>query len=141
MKFMTKSKSKWLVALLLTSSTFGAQTQCGGLNAWYRAYNDMYFQGKLPKDTRILRAKLKPESIATTECEDDGTRCVIIYNTVYSLGPALEHQVLKHEQCHIWSWKEKFEHGPAWVKCMKSLRAQGSFDQDEIYDSTGEGNE
>lgn len=128
------------LCLVLTSTSLGV-TQCGGLDAWYRSYNDMYFQGKLAKDTTIVRAKLKQDAIAITMCDDKGAGCTIMFNEDYRVGPSFEHQVLKHEMCHVWSWIEDARHGKTWVKCMKSLRAQGSFDQDEIYNSTGEGPE
>jgi hypothetical protein len=81
------------------------------LPARYRELNVAYFEGKLPQ-ARVVYADNLPDNIlADTYEEIPGT-------FVIEVRPGVDVDVLRHEACHVASWPEGNEHGPAWDRCM-----------------------
>ena len=109
----------------------------------YVAYNQAYFQDKLPKDTKI---SLDPQAIgmADTGCDnnlgDMGIDCTMRFDLKYVLAPRTAESTLLHEMCHIKTWaktqadtrpegvsREEWDHNKYWRGCMLSLDAAGAF--------------
>ncbi len=101
-------------------------TDCQGLDAWNRYFNDEYFDGRLPHNVEICSRNTDDNKLAVTTLED---HFIITFNTQYRIGGGLEHLILLHEDCHILTWAEKAEHGRDWKNCMKRLDKIGAFNR------------
>lgn len=101
-------------------------SRCEGLDAWYRDYNDNYFQNRLPKNTVVDYSEHRDDIMAATSQFDDG-RFHIAFNEKYAKSARFAHLLMLHEQCHIDTWDEKEEHGKRWRACMLVVEFEGAF--------------
>jgi hypothetical protein len=104
---------------------------CQGLRAWYDHYNELYFDGNLPKDIIIEYASLPPGEMALTD--KVGGKFRIRFSRRYNQAAQVAHFSMLHEMCHV----EKFDepdmegfprfHGPFWRMCMERLEIKGAY--------------
>lgn len=120
------------IAMLLVCPFAQAVDRCSDLQGWYNGYNEQYFQNRLPHNTIVKREPWDKSVEYVAKTEHVGDHFVITFNNSYKLGAIMEHQVLKHEMCHVATWTEDDGHGKAWVACMVDLERQGSFHDDQI---------
>lgn len=92
----------------------------------YVSYNEMWFDGKLPKDTIFT---LTPNTSFQAETDKVNGTFVIRFNPKYNLVVSQIDLNLLHESCHIVTWDEDLDHGVRWVGCMRSLAARGALDR------------
>lgn len=104
------------------------------LKQLYDGYNQEYFFGLLPNETRVQYG----EMIGPSGEPDMGETSKIgpIFHIVISVHfhPSRKEAeiTLLHEMCHVQIWQsglvELDEHGPLWQDCMHRLAASGAFD-------------
>jgi hypothetical protein len=116
-----------LIILLLA---IPAIAQSNHLNAWFRSYNERYFNNELPQDVVITRNLNDSRFMALTEYKEDGFYHIKI-NPKYNPTDRVERLTLLHESCHIRlsvKHEEEFDdHGPLWQHCMQDLAKKGAF--------------
>jgi len=110
----------------------------------YASYNDLYFDNKLPKDTKISN-DLGGLDMADTLCDEAGQNCVVRFNPHWTAAPRVSESVMLHEMCHIRVWTKLLEkdrpeimnrvvynHSKPWQSCMLVLDAEGAFRRNNI---------
>ena len=114
--------------LLLTSVV---QAQPDRLDAWYRGYNEKYFNNELPKEITITHDLRDNRFQAWTQRLGDSFH--VAFNPLYNLASGTERLTLLHELCHIRNFVESEtefdDHGPKWQSCMHDLAHKGAFDE------------
>jgi hypothetical protein len=94
---------------------------------WYANANKDYFDGTLPKDTRIVWANLRADhSMADTSC--NAYDCLIRMDPFVNISPATAHLTELHEICHVYTRNVDLDHGPEWQNCMTMLFRKGALD-------------
>jgi len=114
------------------------------LGRLYAAYNDEYFDNKLPKDTKVFYT-LGGTDMADSECDDFGKQCVIRFNPHYTAAPRTAESAMLHEACHVKVWtkllesnrppmedKSRYGHSKPWQSCMLQLDVMGAFRHNQI---------
>ena len=101
----------------------------------FQHYNDGWFDGALPQNTKILYYDAGPDfAIGETDQSTyaDGTvQYVISVNSYYDRSPREALFTEVHELCHEaidMKGGEFEEHGPRWQGCMQRLAAAGAFE-------------
>ena len=96
--------------------------------------NDGYFDGNLPRDTKVVYGAPPDtlEVIGETYCTyvpQGGVRgCTIYIVPKYNLVAPIALETLNHEACHIATYGTEFDHGPDWQNCMLNLAKEGAFE-------------
>ncbi len=96
----------------------------------YQRFNNGWFNGELPQDTKIEYSDMGPDYPIglTTQIGDNFS----IFINAYDDRNVREAELTEfHEMCHVWvaTHGDEFEeHGPKWVGCMRGLAAAGAFD-------------
>jgi hypothetical protein len=112
----------------------------------YGAFNDLYFDNKLPKDTKITLSLGNPGRMAETGCvNDNGTNCTIDFNQHHVTAARTAETTMLHEMCHIKVWsktldknrppmddQQAYDHSRAWQGCMLDLDTMGAFRRTNI---------
>jgi hypothetical protein len=106
------------------------------LQAWYKSYNNLYFNNHLPRNINIewvdLHSKLRMgETQCTQTLKLDGPSelsCVIRLDPVYNLAFPVAKATLLHEMCHVKTYDEFDDHGRRWQACMQELWMDKAFD-------------
>lgn len=96
------------------------------LEYMYAANNEAYFNGRLPKDTRIVYTTPIPYgAIGDTE----STVPITIYiDSYYNRNMVQADETLLHEQCHVAVPIGLEAHGPEWQGCMYKLADNRAFE-------------
>ena len=95
--------------------------------------NDGYFDGNLPRDTRVIYggAPNDEEVIGATYCTYDPhggiSGCTIYIVPKYNLVAPQALETLIHETAHIATYGRDFDHGPIWQHEMLRLAEEGAF--------------
>lgn len=116
------------------------------LKSFYDAYNDEYFDGKLPRDTEVIldpTILAEKNELAETSCtftgysprgEQLGLRCTIRISSYLRPIPVVSDEVELHEMCHVSYWARDYDseghpvdHGTKWRRCMDRLHDAGAF--------------
>lgn len=93
----------------------------------YTGMNDVYFDGKLPRDTQIEYLPDGRTDIGRTFINDKGGFTIFI-NAYYDRSRREALFTEYHESCHIATWRKDFDpHGPAFQLCMRRLAEAGAF--------------
>lgn len=100
------------------------------LEVWYLGYNEVYFNGELPKTVIIDHNLHDDRYMAVTDSSGEYYR--ITFNLKYDPSPKQGRETLLHEQCHIQLAVEKETeldvHGKKWQSCMHRLANMGAFE-------------
>ena len=110
------------------------------LGRLFASYNDLYFDNKLPKDTKFFNT-LGGDNMADTECDELGQNCVVRFNPHYTAAVRVAEGTMLHEMCHMKVWtrvlesnrppmadKVQYDHdNKPWQSCMLSMDAMGAF--------------
>ena len=129
-----------LVLLLILAVMFSktlAPAAMDPLDAWYRGYNEVYFQNELPNTVYITHDLTDDRYMAVTDRLPLGVYH-INFNVKYGYTPipggisVIELRNLLHESCHVQVFIEEKEdefddHGPKWQSCMHRLANMGAF--------------
>ena len=120
------------------------ETSEDSLARMYVAYNDLYFDNKLPTETKVFYT-LGGENMADTECDDSGRNCVMRFNPHYTAANRVAEATMLHEMCHVKVWtrllesnrppmvdQRVYDHSKPWQSCMLSLDSMGAFRQINI---------
>lgn len=105
------------------------------LSFLYNAYNDVYFNGNLPRNIVVdWDPMLIPQhNMGLTECPDDKVAsdgCKITLSPDQQRWSRVWMMTLLHEECHVATWgKEKDAHGKQFHQCMRRLANEGAFDE------------
>lgn len=91
---------------------------------WYGAFNETYFNNRLPDDTEFSFDGT--QDMARTTKLSDG-RFKIQFNLYYLRAGQYLRLTELHEMCHIDTWDEKPDHGKRWGACMQRLNSMGAF--------------
>jgi hypothetical protein len=98
----------------------------------YQVYNDGYFDGKLPKTLLVYVGSARGNAAITVNI---GNFNGLFEAEYIEINPAEnpirqeEYISLLHEMCHVSVGLTEFEeHGPKWHQCMRTLAAEGAFD-------------
>jgi hypothetical protein len=99
---------------------------------FYGGSNDVYFDGKLPKNVTVLyepNVSWNGDEDLGLTTNDYGTHYTIRINSYYVRDMKHGEMTMYHEECHLATWNEFNQHGPAWKQCMRRLAEQGAFDE------------
>ena len=117
---------------MFQSYAFGTKTTLVVLMQDYQEFNEDYFLGQLPKDTRITMGDLSHE-MGNTTVDGDGRWHITIDRESNPVERQAELTLL-HEQCHIYihvtkqDEKPDFDpHGKQFQGCMLDLAHHGAF--------------
>lgn len=104
------------------------------LQTWFEEYNESYYNGRLPKDTRVFWADLhsRPnKAMGETTCsmspENKPVNCTVRIDPLYNNVISTTRETLLHETCHVATYAEDLEHGPRWRTCIDTLWVEGAF--------------
>jgi hypothetical protein len=101
------------------------------LKLWYEAFNDNYFDSKLPVNTSVRWGNLSQEQAAgQTTKHDDGSFSIVI-DVRLNPSDSTAAMTLAHEECHVATWEKANgigSHGVVFESCMKGLAAKGAFE-------------
>jgi hypothetical protein len=105
----------------------------------YNNYNDLYFDNKLPTDTKFYY-DLTGSNMADTGCDDEGKNCVMRFNPKFTAAYRVAQGTMLHEMCHEKVWtklldkdrpamedQRAYDHSFVWQGCMLSLDTMGAF--------------
>jgi hypothetical protein len=114
------------------------------LRSLYSSYNDLYFDNKLPKNTKFFNT-LGGTDMADTECDESGENCVMRFNPHYTAAPRTAESAMMHEMCHVKVWtklldsnrppmqdQHAYAHSKPWQSCMLILDTEGAFRHNAI---------
>jgi hypothetical protein len=105
------------------------------VNKWYAATNDVYFDNRLPKDTKIEIRQIPPDTdadftIGQTTPLGNG-QYVIEIDPRFNRSGNQEGLTLDHEICHLSLLQQNGDgdskHGARFQACMQQLAAEGAF--------------
>jgi hypothetical protein len=98
------------------------------LKLWFGEYNQSYFLGALPDDTRVTYADLGSALMASTD-HIEGVFHIRINPKLNPSATGVLMAIL-HEQCHVLLWYSDpmEQHGVEFQRCMHRLAAAGAFD-------------
>ena len=129
-----------LVLLLILAVMFSktlAPAAMDPLDAWYRGYNEVYFQNELPNTVYVTHDLIDDHFMATTDRLSNGMYH-IAFNVKYGYTPipggvsVTELRNLLHEMCHVQLFMENdnefSDHGPHWQACMYKLARMRAFE-------------
>lgn len=108
------------------------------LHLWFNAFDDEYFNGRLPKDTVIDYTEFDDRWMATTDYWESDQKFHIRLNKKWTAASRVSLETLLHESCHIETWHEDALHGSRWRNCMLRLDRVGAFRELIIDDYTEE---
>lgn len=104
-------------------------------NAWYKAINEQYFSGLLPKvPVRFVNARSIDGCMGRTKFLVKGWKPVEIrIDAALKKRPALAAMTLLHEMAHVsvavsGNEPDIDDHGPVWTAVMRRLANAGAFD-------------
>lgn len=96
----------------------------------YEAYNDSYFDGRLPKNLIVYVDSAEGNVGLTDRC--NGNELCIHLNGYYNNSAPTEELTILHESCHVYvltAYGEQFDsHGALWQSCMHKLAREGALD-------------
>lgn len=95
------------------------------LEKWYAQYNEKYFEGKLPENTKIWW-QITPGNCANVTQNDQGIFEIKV-NPSYAMTRGHARQCVLHEMNHISLWPY-LTHGPKFQMAMRRLASIGAFD-------------
>ena len=102
------------------------------LQSEYKETNKQYFNNKLPSVKIVfiknLLASDKEPSMASTWCNPQGFNCDIEIDPDKNKINRVMMMTLYHEECHIFLWVKKIDHGREFQSCMLRLAEQGAFE-------------
>lgn len=135
-----KTRTKIAITVLAATLYFALaqivrpNTDEGYVRDWYAIYNVQYFDDKLPKDTVVTYADIKPTisdprtDLMGITWQDFNQKMHIQLNPRYVSGERFAKITLLHEMCHIKTWgQSNKEHSFQWRACMLGLDTQGAF--------------
>jgi hypothetical protein len=122
-----------IFALFLIANPLHAEKKNSNcyLECWYDAFNNEYFDGKLPRGIPVFYdSELIPLGyLGNTSCADWNNKetCKI------QISPEIKNNrvsliILLHESCHVATSSEVEEHGPKWHQCMHRLFEAGAYE-------------
>jgi hypothetical protein len=123
------------VTITIGGHTLFAQTEhsvSAPLTHQYQVYNDGYFDGKLPKTLLVYVGPARGNAAITINIGDVSGAFTAEYIEINPAENPIrqeEYISLLHEMCHVSVGLSEFEeHGPKWHRCMRTLAAEGAFD-------------
>ena len=135
---MKKFIASLLLLGMLCVSTVSAHPRTRITSAFlqeaFEHLNDGYFDGNLPRDTRVIYGGPPDteEVIGETYCtyvpQKGFSGCTIYIVPKYNLVAPIALESLNHEVCHIATYGKDFNHGPVWQNCMLNLAKEGGFE-------------
>ena len=84
-------------------------------------YNQRWFNGKLAPDTIVRWAEMDEMGTSTGQ--------LILVNRKLRRWDSAWKLTLFHEMAHVATDSEVAEHGPRWLRVMRSLARRGAFDK------------
>jgi SprT-like family len=121
----------WVTPLVKTKSV--DEPICQGLQEWFASYNEQYFLGVLPHDTKVEYGDPDfgdPSLARMAVTVHINGRFHIILSKKYNLAPPVAHVTELHEMCHVETFFSDHSldgHGRIWKDCMRRIENEGAF--------------